>query len=56
MKGELTSKSPDLFGLKSWYITAKKSKKTELNISAFKVFKKRIIIINKECMMLVCYP
>ena len=56
MKGELTSKSPDLFGLKSWYVTAKNSQKTELNISAFKVFNKRIIIINKECMVLVCYP
>ena len=29
--------------------------KTELNISAFKVFNKRIIVISKECMVLVCY-
>ena len=56
MKGELTSKSPDLLGLKSWSVTVKHSQKTELNISAFKVFNKRIIIINKECMVLVCYP
>ena len=56
MKGELTLKSPDLLGLKSWSITAKHSQKTELNISAFKVFNKRIILIIKECMVLVCYP
>ena len=55
MKGELTSKTPDLLGLKSWSITAKHLQKTELNISAFKVFSKRIILINKECMVLVCY-
>ena len=36
MKGELTSKSPDLLGLKSWSIAAKYSQKRELNISAFK--------------------
>ena len=56
MKGELTSKSPDLLGLKSWSITVNHSQKAELNISAFKVFNKRIILINKECMVLVCYP
>ena len=56
MKGELTSKSPDLLGLKSWSVTVKHSQKTELNISAFKVFNKCIIPINKECMVLVCYP
>ena len=56
MKGELTLKSPDLLGLKSWSITVKNSQKAELNISAFKVFNKRIILINKECMVLVCYP
>ena len=56
MKGELSSKSPDLLGLKPCSITVKHSQKTELNISAFKVFNKRIILINKECMVLVCYP
>ena len=57
MKGKLTSKIPDVLGLKSWSVTVKHSQKTELNISAFKVFNKRIIIIiNKECMVLVCYP
>ena len=43
MNGELTSKIPDLLGLKSWYIIVKHSQKTELNISAFKVFNKRIV-------------
>ena len=56
MKGELTSKSPDLLGLKPCRITVKHSRKTELNISAFKVFNKRIILINKKYMVLVCYP
>ena len=56
MKGELTSKSPDLLRLKPCPITVKHSQKTELNISAFKVFNKRIILINKKCMVLVCYP
>ena len=56
MKGELTSKSPDLLGLKSWSIAAKYLQIKELNISAFKVFNKRIILIHQECMMLVCYP
>ena len=56
MKGELTSKSPDLLGLKSWSVTVKHSQKTELNISAFKVFNKRIILKNKEFIVLVCYP
>ena len=56
MKEELASKSPVLLGLKSWSITVEHSQKTELNISAFKVFNERIIIINKECMVLVCYP
>ena len=56
MKGELTSKSPGLLGLKSWSVTVKHSQKTELNISAFKVFNKRIIPINQECIVLVCYP
>ena len=55
MKGELTSKSPDLLGLKSWSNTEKHSQKTELNISAFKVFNKRIIPINKECMVFVIH-
>ena len=55
MKGELSSKSPDLLGLKPCSITVKHSQKTELNISAFKVFNKRIIITNKKCMVLVCY-
>ena len=56
MKGKLTSKSSDLLGLKPWYITVKHSQRSELNNSAFEVFNKRIIIINKECMVLVCYP
>ena len=56
MKGEVTSKSPDLLGLKPSPITVKHSRKTELNISAFKVFNKCIILINKKCMVLVCYP
>ena len=56
MKGELTSKSPDLLGLKSRSIAVKFSQKRELNISAFKVFNKRIILVNKECMVLVCHP
>ena len=56
MKGKLTSKIPDVLGLKSSSVTVKHSQKTELNISAFKVFNKRIILINKECMVLVCYP
>ena len=56
MKGELTSKSPDLLDLKSWSITVNHSQNAELNISSFKVFNKRIILINKECMVLVCYP
>ena len=55
MKGELNSKSLDLLGLKSWSITVEHSQKAELNIGAFKVFNKRIILTNKECMMLVCY-
>ena len=55
-EGGMTSKNQDLFGLKSWSITLKHSQKTELNILAFKVFNKRIILINKECMVLVCYP
>ena len=54
MKGELTSKSPDLLGLKSWSVTVKHSQKTELNISAFKVFNK-CIPINKECMVFVIH-
>ena len=56
MKREVTSKSPDLPGLKPWSVPAKYLQKRELSISAFKVFNKRIILINKECMVLVCYP
>ena len=55
MKGELTSKGPDLLGLKSWSITGKHQQKTELNISAFKVFNSSILI-KKGHMVLVCYP
>ena len=49
MKGELTSKGPDLLGLKSWSITGKHQQKTELNISAFKVFNSSILIRDAWC-------
>ena len=56
MKGELTSKTQDLLGLKSWSVAVKYLQKRELNVSAFKLFNKRMILINKECMVFVCYP
>ena len=55
-EGVLPSKSPDLLGLKLSSIAVKCFQKRKLNISAFKVFNKRIILVNKKCMVLVCYP
>ena len=52
----LPSKSPDLLGLKLSSIVLKCLQKIKLNISAFKVFNKRIIPVNKECKVLICYP
>ena len=52
----LPSKSPDLLGLKLSSIVVKCLQKRELNISAFKGFNKGAILVNKECMVLVCYP
>ena len=55
-EGGTDLKKPRLIRFKIMVYYCKTLAKAELNISAFKVFNKRIIPINKECMVLVCYP
>ena len=54
-KGGTTFKKPRPIRVRISSVAVKCSQKRELSISAFKVFNKHIILVNKECMVLVCY-
>ena len=55
-KGGTTFKMSRPIRVKISSVGVKCSQKRELKVSAFKVFNKHIILVNKECMVLVCYP